>query len=417
MDPGSVSGGHLKMLIKSIKAQAVNLPFRFSFGHALAARRESVNVVVRVELLVGDRVLVGFGESVPRLYVTGETAQSALAAINYRFAPALEGQFFKEAGLLLRRLRALFIEEGLETSPQGAAFCAMELAVLDALGQAVNLPLSCMPLLISKGVTAVGSENSTKHQLWQLQDRAEYGAVVPFGRREILALMLEFYKKYGFKTVKLKVGGSLNEDVAKVKMARKIMGEKAVIRVDANCAWTYDQACYSLAALRPFGIASCEQPLPADDLDGFARLVRAVPEVLVADESLTTIASAKNLIDAGCRAFNVRLSKVGGLIASVALIELAADHDVECHLGAQVGESGILAAAQRHLALAYPYFANVEGAMNLFLLKGDLVRESMTVPPGASCALITRAGNGVTVNARSLQPLHKVRSTSGVRNS
>lgn len=387
------------MLIKSIRATAVKLPFRFSFGHALASRSETANVVVRVNLL-GDNgtVIVGYGESVPRAYVTGETVESALATINYRLAPALQGLYFKDVFKLLAFLRALFLQEKLDSSSRGAAFCAFELAVLDCLGKAVALPLSCFPLLISKTL----SPRAQAKDFWQLQDSAAYGGVVPFGKRPILSLVLDFYKRYGFKTVKLKVGTSLNEDLAKVKLARSIMGQDCILRIDANCAWTYDQACYSLAALRPYGVASCEQPLAAADIAGFNRLVKAVPETIIADESLTTRHSALALIDAGCKAFNIRLSKVGGLIAAVDLIELACDHNVECHLGAQVGESGILASAQRHLALAFPYFANVEGAMNLFLLKGDLVRESMTVPPGGSCSLITRAGNGVTVRESAL---------------
>ena len=61
------------------------LPFRMSFGHALAARRSSTNVYVRVLLSDGS---VGFGEGVPRDYVTGETVEGAVAALIERYAPA-----------------------------------------------------------------------------------------------------------------------------------------------------------------------------------------------------------------------------------------------------------------------------------------------------------------------------------------
>ncbi|MFA7341272.1 MAG: enolase C-terminal domain-like protein [Candidatus Obscuribacterales bacterium] len=380
------------MLIRSIKSHAVKLPFRFSFGHALASRNFSLNVLVKVQVVLEDgREVIGWGESVPRQYVTGETVASALAAIDYSYAPALSGQFFADAQALLAGLAQVFAANKLEERSGGASFCALELAFLDALAKAQALKFCQLPALISPS------------DLWQPTDVMQYGGVIPFGKKAILKLILAGYKKYGFKTVKLKVGGSLNEDVARVKLAREILGEEAILRVDANCAWTLEQAKWSLAALRPYRIASCEQPLVATDLPGLSELTATVPEVIMVDESLTTLAQAKDLIERkACNAFNIRLSKVGGLVSAMKMVELANENQIECHLGAQVGESGILVAAQRHFALAYNGFANVEGAMNLFLLKGDLVKEAMTVPYGAKAKAPVADGLGVSVNEQAV---------------
>ena len=62
--------------VMRIEVLTARLPFRFSFGHALAARRESTNVYVKLTL---DDGTIGFGEGVPREYVTGETVESAVA--------------------------------------------------------------------------------------------------------------------------------------------------------------------------------------------------------------------------------------------------------------------------------------------------------------------------------------------------
>jgi L-alanine-DL-glutamate epimerase-like enolase superfamily enzyme len=380
------------MLIRSIKSQAVKLPFRFSFGHALASRNFSLNILVKVQVVLEDgREVIGWGESVPRQYVTGETVASALAAIDYSYAPALSGRFFANAQALLAGLAEVFAANKLEEKSGGASFCALELAVLDALAKAQSLKFSQLPALISPS------------DLWQTTEFMQYGGVVPFGKKAILKLILAGYKRYGFKTVKLKVGGSLNEDVARAKLAREILGDEAILRVDANCAWTLEQAKWSLAALRPFRIASCEQPLAATDLSGLSELTASVPETIMVDESLTTMAQAHELIERkACNAFNIRLSKVGGLVSAMKMVELASQNQIECHLGAQVGESGILVAAQRHFALAHSGFVNVEGAMNLFLLKGDLVNEAMTVPYGARAKAPLANGLGVSVNEQSV---------------
>jgi L-Ala-D/L-Glu epimerase len=69
--------------IARIEVLTAQLPFRFSFGHALATRRDSTNVYVRLTL---DDGTVGYGEGVPREYVTGETVEGAVAALCNRFA-------------------------------------------------------------------------------------------------------------------------------------------------------------------------------------------------------------------------------------------------------------------------------------------------------------------------------------------
>ena len=75
--------------IARVDILTADLPFRLSFGHALAERRSSTNVYVRVTLDDGE---IGYGEGVPREYVTGETVEGAVAALGDRFAPPAVGR-------------------------------------------------------------------------------------------------------------------------------------------------------------------------------------------------------------------------------------------------------------------------------------------------------------------------------------
>ena len=79
----------------AVDVLTVELPFRFSFGHALAARSSSTNVVTRVAL---DDGTVGYGEGVPREYVTGETVESARRGADRALVPALLGSTRGDAG-------------------------------------------------------------------------------------------------------------------------------------------------------------------------------------------------------------------------------------------------------------------------------------------------------------------------------
>lgn len=91
----------------------------------------------------------------------------------------------------------------------------------------------------------------------------------------------------GFRTVKLKVGANgVEEDVERVRAVRDEVGDGVGIRVDANGAWTLEEADRALAALAALGVEYVEQPLPTAELSAHARLRGRVDIAL--DESLVS---------------------------------------------------------------------------------------------------------------------------------
>jgi L-alanine-DL-glutamate epimerase-like enolase superfamily enzyme len=374
------------MKVRAIETFLVTLPFRFAFGHSLATRADSTNVIVRVTLDDGTQ---GFGEGVPRDYVTGENAEAAQQNIEKLYAPRLMGMDVSDRRALLAVLEQIFYELQLDKHPRGASWCAMELAILDAACKAQAQRI----------VDWFGPIRN---------ERIRYGGVIPFGGKKAVLGMLLFYKLYGFKTVKVKVGKSIEDDERIVAMARKIMGQDATIRVDSNCAWTADQTLRAVEVFRKYDVASYEQPVDPSDLDGLKKITANISEQVLVDESLCTIEQAQHLAAENiCSAFNVRISKVGGFIAAQKMIEIAETNGIKVHLGAQVGESGILSAAARSFAMVNKAFENYEGSMNGFLLKSDLTNENLTVAPGGYGTLAysrgERNGFGVSIAEGSLE--------------
>jgi L-Ala-D/L-Glu epimerase len=347
--------------VKAIETFLVNLPFRFAFGHSLATRADSTNVFVRVTLEDGTQ---GFGEGVPRDYVTGEDAETAKRNIERLYAPKLIGIETSDRAALLAVLRDTFEELQLDKQSRGASWCSLELAILDAACKAQQ----------KRVVDWFGPVTSAS---------IRYGGVIPFGGKKAVMGMLLFYKLYGFKTVKVKVGKSIEEDEQIVALARKIMGNDATIRVDANCAWTVDQTLKAAETFRKYRVDSYEQPVAASDLEGLKKITASLQEQVLVDESLCTVEQAKQFAEEKvCSAFNVRISKVGGWLAAQQMVDIAEATRIKVHLGAQVGESGILSAAARSFAMVNKPFENYEGSMNAFLLKSDITKENLTVAPG-----------------------------------
>jgi muconate cycloisomerase len=375
------------MKIVAIDTFKVLLPFRFSFKHSLAARAESENLIVRVRT---DSGVPGYGESVPRDYVTGEHIDQACTNIHRLYKPQLIGLQLDDPAACYAQINQVFDQLSIGTKLQGASWSAVELAVLDALGQA-------------QGKFTLDVLGSRK------QERIRYGGVVPFGSKKGLLAILWFYKLLGFQTVKIKVGTGLDDDLYKVQVARKVMGPDAIIRVDANCAWSAAQTVEAANAFRPYSIASIEQPVPADDYIGLKQIMSSIEDEIVVDESLCTVEQAERLAaEKLCRAFNIRLSKVGGFCGASRMVAIAKRANLRCHLGAQVGETGILSAAARAFAMLNENFENYEGSANFFLLKRDITREGLNAGLGGwgdlSYASGNKSGWGVTVDTSTLAP-------------
>jgi o-succinylbenzoate synthase len=113
----------------------------------------------------------------------------------------------------------------------------------------------------------------------------------------------------GYRALKLKVGAAaLSADVARVAAVRAAVGAGVCLRVDANGAWTKEEALDVLGALARYDVSLVEQPVRADALDALAYVHARSPIPVAADESLATAEGRARLL--------------GGALASVAVIKL-----------------------------------------------------------------------------------------------
>jgi muconate cycloisomerase len=142
--------------------------------------------------------------------------------------------------------------------------------------------------------------------------------------------------------------------------------------VDANCSWNADDAPGFVDDLSREGVVSVEQPLPAWDVAGTARL-RGRGVLITLDESVRNVEDVERatFMDA-CDVVNVRISKCGGLFGALRMVRAAERNGLGVQLGAQVGESCILSAAGALLASGVSSFRWLEGSFGTHLLTEDL---------------------------------------------
>ena len=129
--------------VTELQLFAVDLPFKVAFRHAAAARTTSESLFLRVGLDDGAK---GWGESLPRAYVSGERREDAFTLLRDSILPALLGRTFQspaEVGSFLEKCDGQAPAEWVRPEiPQTSAWCSVDLALLDAFGRAFGEPAS-----------------------------------------------------------------------------------------------------------------------------------------------------------------------------------------------------------------------------------------------------------------------------------
>lgn len=380
------------MRIAEITAYHVRIPLRKTIRHASHTRDETDSLIVCCRL---DNGTEGWGEGLPRVYVTGDTIETVFEHLRHSDLPRQLSTSFEnlsEAVALCNRLRLLHPNSTGRDCFGNSARCALELSILDAAARATNRPLS--------DVTALVPETMA---IRQSQPRVRYsGAITPTSplKDAMTAWKLKLFR---FHQGKVKVGVEGIDDAASVGRLRKIAGPKFDIRIDANEAWHCDNLEEKLAPLKRFSVTAIEQPVPHAEVDGLTAIRPRLGVPIMLDESLCSLSDGRRAIERGtCDLFNIRMSKCGGFINSLKLAALAHSAGLGYQLGCQVGETGILSAAGRHFASSIGNIRYLEGSYDRFLVRERLTMEDITFGIGGWAPALTGSGLGVTIDRAAL---------------
>lgn len=381
------------MTIQSLDLIHVAVPLKKPIRHASHERTTSDSLVVRVRLDGGE---TGYGEGVPRPYVTGETIESTfatLASVDWSRHVGRPADYAE----VVRRLEALVIPET-EADPRGmagnAARCALELAVLDAYGRRFKRSIGeAIRIADSAGLARTDRPQRVRYS----------GAITAESpRRERIAAWK--MRLYGFAQVKLKVGVAGQDDPARLARLRSILGRRMDVRIDANEAWPAFEVVERVRPLLRFGPTALEQPVPHAEAAALADLRPQLGLPVMLDESLCGYPDATRSIAQGTAdLFNVRLSKCGGLIPSLRIMALAQRNGLGLQLGCHPGETGLLSAAGRHVAANVRGLRYVEGSYDRHILAENLTAEDITFRYGGWAPPLGGHGLGVNVDVEALE--------------
>ena len=342
-------------MLKKLIARHIHLPLKKPVKHASHERHETENILIECHL---DNGIVGYGEGVPRDYVTGETVETAIKVLKQVSTKALAEQPASFADAVLK-IEQLELKGSIQNDERGigahSARCALELACLDAYGQHFKEPLSAVTKLIAP-------------ELYEPKSRIQYSIAITSATGGKLVGQALTYRLFGFNQCKVKVGIAGQDDVARLRKIRTWMGSNIHLRLDANEAWNVEDVPQQWKELSPFNIAWVEQPVLHEAIGELAKVRKSLDMKVMLDESLCGMQDAERCVAEGWGdLFNLRLSKCGGFIRTLRLASYAAKHGLSCQLGCQVGESAILSAAGRHFACSVKGLQALEGSFDRWL--------------------------------------------------
>ncbi len=280
-----------------------------------------------------------------------------------------------------------------------AAIGAVETALWDIAGQALGRPV-CE--LIWRSFASVRDRGEIKRRV------TPYATVYPSGTtREQIQERFGRAMEMGFCAVKMEEGpggfgqGNLDVDVALTGMVREVIGEQCELLIDVQNRWfEVGQAVATIRAIEPFRPYFIEAPLPADNLDGYARLADTVDtRIAVGDWGFATRFEFEEIMTRG-RVDVVQPSSVrsGGIGEILTIAEAAFRRGLLCIPHAWCHMVGV--AASVHIAAVVPNMPYFE--YPLAFPDSPLISELLDPPlvPDAdgTIAVPTRPGLGLALN-------------------
>lgn len=330
--------------------RALAIPFAVAFRHAAAERRETATVWV--EARRGTHV--GYGEGCPRPYVTGETVDSALSFL------AEHGEDLGRSVTDVSSLRAWMANHAEAINRHPASWCGAELAILDLLAREAN---TTVDVLLGLG---------------PLSSLFRYTAVMGVADEPAFSAMAHAYARMGFAHYKLKLSGDREGDARNCRVLWSLQPAPASVRVDANNLWSNAEDAVASLRRLPGALAGVEEPVGAGRLDDLARVADALGVPVILDESATRAEHVEALPGpVGRWIVNVRVSKMGGILRSLDVVQAAQARGIALIVGAQVGETSLLTRAAMTIATAAGHLlVGHEGAFGT-----QLLTEDVCIPP------------------------------------
>jgi L-alanine-DL-glutamate epimerase-like enolase superfamily enzyme/pimeloyl-ACP methyl ester carboxylesterase len=306
-----------------IEVQPLRVTLKSTIRHAAATRNEGESVWVKAE----RNGITGYGEGCPRPYVAGDDLESSVRWIQETFSAGKVHFNTFEDTIKWAEKKSYLIDR------YPSAWCAIEMALLDLFSREKNCSVETL-------LGMNGCERSGR-----------YTAVMGDDQKWKFTNLADQYLIRGISDFKIKINGKLEKDRARLEILDDLCKQHNVpdvrIRLDANNLW----AGHSKEAINYLKALNCttfaiEEPVGAHDAEDMSRVSVAIGLPVILDESLCTFDDLSHYINLpGKFIANIKISRVGGIIRALRLVEELKKMGWPIIIGCHVGETSLLTRA------------------------------------------------------------------------
>ncbi|MGC8533790.1 MAG: dipeptide epimerase [Candidatus Parvarchaeum sp.] len=290
----------------------------------LRIANESYSSSKTVFVSVKAKGFEGIGEAAPDKEVTNEDSYSVSSFIE-RAAEELKGKDALDLKGINRELDEM--SKGENTAKAG-----IDLALYDLVGK----------ILRKKAVSLLGGKGKAK----------PISMTIGIESEKLSVKHSLFYKKQGFKVIKVKVGLDVDNDLKRIKKIREAVGNSIKIVADANQGYSFQEAQFFLENSKEFNLGFLEQPVKFSDLYSLKKLNEESTVPIMADESLKTIEDLNKLARMNAVSMvNIKLMKTGGITKAMQIAKEARSKNIGIMVGC-MEESRVGITAGTHFALS-----------------------------------------------------------------
>ncbi len=347
----------------------------YGMAKSLATARQST--IVRMVLENG---IEGYGEA------------WGIPGVNLAYLPLLQSYLLGSDVLDVEQVFAQCLARHYHFGIQGqfmACLSGIDIAAKDAAGKLLGVPVHRL----------IGGKR------WDRVHVYASGGYITADPERDFEPQIASIAEAGHQAVKIKIGLSPASDEARIRLARRMLGEAVDLMVDINANYTVDLARESIARMAPYRPGWIEEPLMPQDVAGYEQLQRWSPVPIATGEALYGGHDFKQLLDR--RAVDVLqpdLTLCGGFWQGRVIATLAALHHVR--LSPHVWGSGIGLAAAVHFVAALPSLPHagnvpkpplVEYDVGLNPLREVILREPIRVVAG-TIAVSDAPGLGIEID-------------------
>ncbi|MEM4934528.1 MAG: dipeptide epimerase, partial [Thermoplasmata archaeon] len=336
-------------MINKINFKKITIQMKKPFRIYLGSSDIYEGYLVKVET---DEKVIGFGESVPSPYITGDSLGSIEEELK-SFSQLLKGD----------EISTEILNEKMKKRYKGskASRAAIDMAIWDIIGKISNKPVYQL--------------------LGKYRDEIKTSYTVDLVDPEDAIEMAKSFLSQGVKVFKIKLGSGLEKDVERVKNVRETIGEKMMIYVDFNQAYNPKMALKVIKNIEKYNIEFVEQPVPAYDLNAL-KWVKEKSEIpVMGDESIFSIYDAAKVISMeAVDMINVKIMKAGGITEGIKIIDVAESFGIPVMIGCMV-ETKLALSAGLNLALSKSNvkYADLDGDTSLL---EDITEEGIIFKEG-----------------------------------